>query len=62
MEAGPLGAVNMSINLAFEAFSIAIISASALPLGSLTSLVWQPKNWTLAFLIAFGAGATNLLY
>ncbi len=48
---------NMSSYLVLEAFFLGVISACSLPLGSLTSVVWQPKNWTLAFLIAFGAGA-----
>ncbi|MGV2827145.1 hypothetical protein [Myxosarcina sp. GI1(2024)] len=48
----------MSIDLALEAFSIGTLCAGSLPLGSLTSVVWQPKNWTLAFLIAFGAGVS----
>lgn len=34
-----------------------IISACSMPLGSLTSLVWTPRQRTLAFLIAFGGGA-----
>lgn len=34
-----------------------LISACSMPLGSLTSLIWSPKNRALAFLIAFGGGA-----
>lgn len=34
-----------------------IVSACSMPLGSLTSLVWSPKNRALAFLMAFGGGA-----
>lgn len=34
-----------------------MISACSMPLGSLTTLVWAPKNRALAFLMAFGGGA-----
>ena len=34
-----------------------LISSFSMPLGSLTALVWNPKNYALAFLIAFGGGA-----
>ena len=34
-----------------------LISSCSMPLGSLTALVWSPKNRALAFLIAFGGGA-----
>jgi CRP-like cAMP-binding protein len=40
-----------------NAFIIGMISACSMPLGSLTSLVWSPKNRALAFLVAFGGGA-----
>ena len=34
-----------------------MISACSMPLGSLTALIWTPKNRALAFLMAFGGGA-----
>lgn len=34
-----------------------IVSACSMPLGSLTALVWTPRNRVLAFLTAFGGGA-----
>ena len=34
-----------------------IISSCSMPLGSVTSLFWNPRNRVLAFLIAFGGGA-----
>ena len=34
-----------------------MISACSMPLGSLTTLIWTPKNRALAFLMAFGGGA-----
>ncbi len=34
-----------------------IISSCSMPLGSVTSLFWNPRNRILAFLIAFGGGA-----
>ena len=34
-----------------------LVSSFSMPLGSLTALVWSPKNRALAFLIAFGGGA-----
>ena len=34
-----------------------MVSACSMPLGSLTALVWSPKNRALAFLMAFGGGA-----
>ena len=34
-----------------------MVSACSMPLGSLTTLVWTPKNRALAFLMAFGGGA-----
>ena len=47
----------MQSSLALEAFIIGIVSACSLPLGTLTSAFWKPKNWSLAFLMAFGGGA-----
>ncbi|MFO8237289.1 MAG: hypothetical protein R6U00_03350 [Prochlorococcaceae cyanobacterium] len=34
-----------------------LISASSMPLGAITSLLWIPRNRTTALLMAFGAGA-----
>ena len=34
-----------------------MVSACSMPLGSLTALIWTPKNRVLAFLTAFGGGA-----
>ncbi len=34
-----------------------MVSACSMPLGSLTALVWSPKNRALAFLMTFGGGA-----
>ncbi len=34
-----------------------MVSACSMPLGSLTALIWTPKNRALAFLMAFGGGA-----
>ncbi len=39
------------------AFWIGIISAISLPLGALTIRFWQPSSRTIAWLMAFGAGA-----
>lgn len=44
-------------SLAFKAFVFGIISALSLPLGTVTTLVWKPRDRTVAFLMAFGAGA-----
>jgi CRP-like cAMP-binding protein len=44
-------------SLWYNAFAVGMISASSMPLGSLTSLIWSPQNRTLAFLVAFGSGA-----
>lgn len=41
----------------WSAFVTGIISACSMPLGSITSFFWRPKNRALAFLIAFGGGA-----
>jgi CRP-like cAMP-binding protein len=41
----------------WSAFITGIISACSMPLGSITSFFWQPKNRALAFLMAFGGGA-----
>lgn len=40
-----------------NALIIGMVSACSMPLGSLTALVWTPKNRALAFLMAFGGGA-----
>ena len=34
-----------------------IVSASSLPLGTLTTAIWKPGDRAAAFLMAFGAGA-----
>lgn len=39
------------------AFWVGIVSAISLPLGALTIRVWQPSARTIAWLMAFGAGA-----
>ncbi|MGB5200365.1 MAG: cyclic nucleotide-binding domain-containing protein, partial [Sedimenticolaceae bacterium] len=44
-------------HLAFDAFAMGIISASSLPLGTLTMAFWRPGERAVAFLMAFGAGA-----
>ncbi len=44
-------------NLVYFAFFIGLISAASLPLGALTTLVWSPSDRSIAWLIAFGAGA-----
>ncbi len=41
----------------WSAFVAGIVSSCSMPLGALTSLVWQPRDRVLAFLIAFGGGA-----
>ena len=40
-----------------NALVIGMVSACSMPLGSLTALIWTPKNRALAFLMAFGGGA-----
>ncbi|MDJ0618266.1 MAG: cyclic nucleotide-binding domain-containing protein [Calothrix sp. MO_192.B10] len=40
-----------------KAFLAGLLSSCSMPLGTITSLVWKPKNRMLAFLTAFGAGA-----
>ena len=40
-----------------NALIIGMVSASSMPLGALTTLVWTPKKRALAFLMAFGGGA-----
>lgn len=44
-------------NVAVSAFIMGIVSASSLPLGTLTTAVWKPGERMVAFLMAFGAGA-----
>jgi CRP-like cAMP-binding protein len=44
-------------NLVYFAFFIGIISAASLPLGALTTLIWTPSDRSIAWLMAFGAGA-----
>ncbi|WP_051144827.1 cyclic nucleotide-binding domain-containing protein [Thiomicrorhabdus sp. Kp2] len=43
--------------IVYFAFFIGIISALSLPLGALTTLFWKPGDRTIAWLMAFGAGA-----
>jgi len=40
-----------------NALIIGMVSASSMPLGALTALVWTPQKRALAFLTAFGGGA-----
>ena len=40
-----------------SAFVMGVVSASSLPLGTLTTAVWKPGERVVAFLMAFGAGA-----
>ena len=47
----------MSETIIVRAFLAGIVSSFSMPLGSITSLLWNPKNRALAFLIAFGAVA-----
>ena len=44
-------------HLAFQAFVFGIISAVSLPMGALTVLVYEPRERTIAGMMAFGAGA-----
>ncbi len=39
------------------AFIIGVVSASSLPLGTITSTFWKPGDRAIAFLMAFGGGA-----
>lgn len=41
----------------YFAFFMGLLSAASLPMGTLTTLVWQPSDRSLAWLMAFGAGA-----
>jgi CRP-like cAMP-binding protein len=45
------------LSITTEPFLAGLISAGSMPLGALTSLLWRPRNRTVAFLMAFGAGA-----
>ncbi|MGK7948779.1 MAG: cyclic nucleotide-binding domain-containing protein [Xenococcaceae cyanobacterium] len=47
----------MSETIILKAFMAGIISSCSMPLGSVTSLFWNPRKRILAFLIAFGGGA-----
>lgn len=40
-----------------SAFMYGILSALSLPLGSITSMLWKPGDYAIAFLMAFGGGA-----
>jgi len=39
------------------AFVMGLVSAASLPLGTLTTAFWQPRDRMLAVLMAFGSGA-----
>ena len=47
----------MADSLLFLAFSMGIISACSLPLGTLTTLLWRPDDRSVGVLMAFGGGA-----
>ncbi|MDJ0902262.1 MAG: cyclic nucleotide-binding domain-containing protein [Xenococcus sp. MO_188.B8] len=47
----------MSQSIWINALIAGMVSACSMPLGSLTALIWTPKNRALAFLMAFGGGA-----
>ena len=47
----------MPDSLIFLAFSMGIISACSLPLGTLTTLLWRPEDRSVGVLMAFGGGA-----
>ena len=47
----------MPDSLIFLAFSMGIISACSLPLGTLTTLIWRPDDRSVGILMAFGGGA-----
>ncbi|MDJ0573600.1 MAG: cyclic nucleotide-binding domain-containing protein [Xenococcaceae cyanobacterium MO_234.B1] len=52
-----LSEIAVSETIILKAFLAGIVSACSMPLGSVTSLFWSPRNRILAFLIAFGGGA-----
>ncbi len=39
------------------AFAMGLLSACSLPLGTLTTRIWTPSDWSVAVLMAFGGGA-----
>ncbi|MGK7931218.1 MAG: cyclic nucleotide-binding domain-containing protein [Microcystaceae cyanobacterium] len=47
----------MEQSIWLKALIAGIVSACSMPLGSLTALVWTPRQRVLAFLMAFGGGA-----
>ena len=47
----------MADSLLFLAFSMGIVSACSLPLGTLTTLLWRPDDRSVGILMAFGGGA-----
>ena len=49
--------IAVSETIILKAFLAGIISACSMPLGSVTSFFWSPRNRIIAFLIAFGGGA-----
>ena len=44
-------------SLLFLAFSLGIVSACSLPLGTLTTLIWRPDDRSVGVLMSFGGGA-----
>ena len=47
----------MADSLLFLAFSLGIVSACSLPLGTLTTLIWRPDDRSVGILMSFGGGA-----
>ena len=47
----------MSDSLLLLAFTMGIISACSLPLGTLTTLIWRPDDRSVGILMSFGGGA-----
>jgi CRP-like cAMP-binding protein len=44
-------------SILITAFVLGLLSASSLPMGTLTSIFWRPGDRVIAFLMAFGGGA-----
>ena len=47
----------MADSLLVLAFSMGIVSACSLPLGTLTTLIWRPDDRSVGILMSFGGGA-----
>ena len=47
----------MADSLLFLAFTLGIVSACSLPLGTLTTLIWRPDDRSVGILMSFGGGA-----